>query len=584
MKKELEHALHLCVSGQFGKAKKIYLELVEKKFQHFEIFANLALIYLKENNLSEAEHNATKAIRLKKDPNQLDILVSIKRRQGKSKEAMKINELHDHSNNSYIINKVNILRELGMFKESKEISINLINKGGGSENLLINLGLIANLEKDFVTAKKYFEEVIKKNEASIEAQYNLSITFYNLKKYHDSIHILKNIKNTQYLHYQINKLLALNYQKIEKYANAKEIWELLKKDFNFIEIYLALGKIAVEQGNLIDAINEYQAAIKIDPSNWIGNFRLGEIYLKLSQWEKGFDLIRWAIKEQDHFIDDLTINKIDSSKLIIYADQGIGDEIFYIRLLNKINTKSYKSIKVIADKRMISMYKKNFPDFNFMQKLETEHYHNDELEINLSTLGRIFIKSDADVEMINHQFIIDENKLNDFDELIKLKTKNKIVGISWKSNNNAIGEKKSIKLRTLFTKTKNLKNLIYVNLQYGDVSDEIKEVEKEFNINIITLSFDLYNDFDNLFYLIKLCDFIITTSNINAHIAGILNKKTFVLLPINSSRLWYWGLNNQLKTKWYPSLCLINQDKDGDWNSCVEKLYYQINKCISDNK
>ena len=42
---------------------------------------------------------------------------------------------------------------------------------------------------------------------------------------------------------------------------------------------------------------------------------------------------------------------------------------------------------------------------------------------------------------------------------------------------------------------------------------------------------DNLNDLDGLGSLISACDFIISTSNTNAHLAGALGKTTYLILP-----------------------------------------------------
>ena len=86
---------------------------------------------------------------------------------------------------------------------------------------------------------------------------------------------------------------------------------------------------------------------------------------------------------------------------------------------------------------------------------------------------------------------------------------------------------------------------------------------------------DLYNDIDSLFSLIDACDFVITISNINAHIAGALGKKTFLLAPFSKGRIWYWhdGLRRSL---WYPSVEIFSQTDAGDWSVPINEIKEKI--------
>ena len=48
--------------------------------------------------------------------------------------------------------------------------------------------------------------------------------------------------------------------------------------------------------------------------------------------------------------------------------------------------------------------------------------------------------------------------------------------------------------------------------------------------------------------------------------------KTFLLLPFNDGKLWYWGMNTDTDIIWYPSIEPIRMNKENDWNSCISKL------------
>ena len=87
---------------------------------------------------------------------------------------------------------------------------------------------------------------------------------------------------------------------------------------------------------------------------------------------------------------------------------------------------------------------------------------------------------------------------------------------------------------------------------------------------------DCFNDIDGVAGLIKSCDFVVTVSNSNAHISGKLGVKTFLLLPYNDGKLWYWGLNNDRDIVWYPSMSPIRQESINNWESCLSKLYKEF--------
>ncbi len=79
-----------------------------------------------------------------------------------------------------------------------------------------------------------------------------------------------------------------------------------------------------------------------------------------------------------------------------------------------------------------------------------------------------------------------------------------------------------------------------VNLQYGDVEDEIREFKQDTGIEVLQCtSVDNREDLDGLAALIEACDMVISTSNVTIHMAGALAKETWVLLPYVVVNFWW---------------------------------------------
>ena len=100
--------------------------------------------------------------------------------------------------------------------------------------------------------------------------------------------------------------------------------------------------------------------------------------------------------------------------------------------------------------------------------------------------------------------------------------------------------------------------------------EEVEEVQKVLGIKIhINPNLDPTNDIDGLVSQINMCDMVVTTSNVTAHLAGAIGKKGVVLLPYSRGKIWYWH-KGEGPSLWYPSLHLISQNKIDDWSECVD--------------
>ena len=146
-----------------------------------------------------------------------------------------------------------------------------------------------------------------------------------------------------------------------------------------------------------------------------------------------------------------------------------------------------------------------------------------------------------------------------------------MCGISWMSKNIVLGKVKSLSLIELLP-ILSIPSVAFINLQYGDTTEELGNILNQYGIEIHTINdIDNFNDLDGLAALINACDFIITSSNVTAHIAGALNKETYLLIPYEDGKIWYWG-ESENKSLWYPSIEIYRCDINNFWSTPIQKI------------
>lgn len=136
------------------------------------------------------------------------------------------------------------------------------------------------------------------------------------------------------------------------------------------------------------------------------------------------------------------------------------------------------------------------------------------------------------------------------------------IGLSWHSINDEIGRGKSmglIDLKDILA----IPDVELVNLQYGDVKQEVEDVCKELGVTI-DLEDDDYRCVNNnkdmmpWFRRVDSCDYVVTISNFTAHAAASMGKRTLIMLPRGQSCLWHWfKIRND--SPWYETAILYRQ-------------------------
>ena len=144
------------------------------------------------------------------------------------------------------------------------------------------------------------------------------------------------------------------------------------------------------------------------------------------------------------------------------------------------------------------------------------------------------------------------------------------IGVSWKSKNAKLGEQKSMTLMQVMSAMKDLE-VEWVNLQYGDVSEEIAQVEQALGVVVRQVQgVDVDHDLDAWLGLIAGCDAVLTSSNSTAHFAGAVGTPGVVVVPQGKGKLWYWHLQDG-PSPWYKSLRVVHAKALNDWGAALSQ-------------
>ena len=396
---------------------------------------------------------------------------------------------------------------------------------------------------------------------------NLGICYQNENQDFKAIESFKKILNSSKYYSESQIQIGKSLSKLNKLSELED-FVTTQRNNNVRSVLLTfVAENYIEDHNQEKALESYKNAINDNPDNYDALTGIAEFYLKQQNYNDGFYYWRWrvrkGIKQNKRFYsDDSEIMSIDKyNKINVLAEQGIGDELFYLRLIPLLQNKVKEKLKLYIDRRLIEVIKANLIDIDVYDiKDYKQNNLYDEVSLNCGSLPRFI-----DIDKKN----LKELKKFKIKETFKLDNIQKLIGISWISKNEQFEKSKSIELAKIIESLPDSINHQIVNLQYGDVNDEITKINESRNINIIDTEYDLYNDINKLFELVSKCDFVITVCNFTAHVAGSLGVKTYLLIPKSKGRLWYWYGD---KNDWYESVEYLHQSQDGDWGDVMENL------------
>ena len=420
-----------------------------------------------------------------------------------------------------------------------------------------------------------FTKAIELDKNNYEVRNNLGNALQDLKRYDEAIACFEKAISLKPNFAEAYSNLGNALQDLKRYDEAIACFEkAISIKPNYAEAYSSLGKLQNEGGNHTLAKELFSLAINKNPNYSEGHLNLACSFLEEFDFKNGWNEYEWRIgikENRRHFFRSTKPlwNGIDKvSRLLIVGEQGIGDQILHGSILSEFKGFNHKII-VALDKKIISIFARAFPNFSFVDKNEAIPEDIYDEYIMLGSLGKYF-RQDLNKFTSNKPFLAANEKIK---EQIKNHSgqQSNLIGLSWKSINAKVGSNKSVDLEDLLPILQ-LKNISFINLQYGNTVSEIKSFKDSHGIQVHKFeSINLYDDIESLAALIDSCSAIVTTSNTTAHLSGALGKSTLLLLPRAVGKFWYWHSQSN-QSIWYPSVRIFQQKVDGDWTYPISEL------------
>ena len=510
-------ATNLKELGELEQALLSYKQAIKLKSDYYQAFYNSANILKNSNQFDEAVKNYKKAIELKPD----------------------FAEAYNNLGMTF--------KQLERYEEALDCLNHAILIKPKYPEAFYNLGIIFNDIENFDEAVKNYKKAIELKPDFAEAYNNLGDTFYDLDKFEEALGCL-------------NHAILLKPKYPEAYFGLANTLKDLRR---LEEAFINYEKAIALKSNYAEALHNYGRAFLLN-----NNFDKAN---KLMEW-------RWQTKQKIGNPFDTIRPKWNgkaNQNILLWREQGIGDEIMFSASIYELKAKS-NNLLIECDPRLIPLFQRSFPaNIEYIadkNKASTSDY---DFHLPIGSLPLHFRKSIDSFQKTSNGWLRADDKLKkEIKNEIDKNSNEKIIGISWKSKSFiSKANHRNIKLEYLVEPFNDL-DIKLVNLQYGNVSDEILKLSSEKGLDILEISsLDIFNDLDRLAALISVCDCVVSIDNVIPHLAGALGVDTRLLLPYVSDERW--GTHNK-KSYLYDSVKFYRQTDKGDWSYPLSELTHDL--------
>ena len=344
-------------------------------------------------------------------------------------------------------------------------------------------------------------------------------------------------------------------------------------------------EILLEKANLLKEVRKYKEAIallehiiKITPDFKDAKWNLSFLYLLTGNFSIGWQKYESRWESQSWNSIPFETSKpfwtgVESGNLFVWREQGIGDEIMFLSLIDMIPN-TIKKIIVLCDPRLENLLEFESPlRVTILSDAENIDEREYDFHIPIGSLPKILKFCPSQAPRAPKSYLkVENDKITELRNLVCISDK-KTIGLSWKSIGSPYGQIKNLSLSDMIQNL-NSDKLEFVNLQYGDVSSDyrnLNEAQKQ-KINLVD-TIDKRNDLEALSTLIKCCDSIVTTSNVTVHLASALGVECHLILYQNHDWKWHETMSHSY---WYPSCRIYRYTSNDDLKHLFDTIRYNL--------
>lgn len=347
----------------------------------------------------------------------------------------------------------------------------------------------------------------------------------------------------------------------------------------FAKAWLNRGTACMGKGEVAEAEQAYRRAIACQHDYANAHWNLSIALLLRGQYEEGWREFEWRRRASVRNVLGGLLQELDTppwdgtpienETLLVYAEQGVGDTIQFVRYLPLVQAHS-------RARRVIFLCPLSLADL-FAQSSEWN------AEIIAPGAGREQRTLDIEqhiallsLPLALHQFAplpaaipylrADPAKRAVWRTRLGSSPRTK-VGLVWKGNPQHVDDRRRSIDPRLLSPLLQVADVDWYSLQVAAAPTESTSTSRPPE-GLIDFTGHL-TDFAETAAFMEELDLIISVDTATAHLAGALGRPVWTLLPFAPD--WRWGLESE-STPWYSTMRLFRQKSAGDWEEVIQRV------------
>lgn len=345
------------------------------------------------------------------------------------------------------------------------------------------------------------------------------------------------------------------------------------------KILCNISGLYVNEGQPERGIYYCDLALKEDPNNHGAHANRGMACLELGRWKEGWEGWRHTYATGDRIRRKYgNLPEWDGAPgktVIVWGDQGIGDELFFASCLRDLQ-RACKKVILDCHPRLPALFARSFPEIEVhgtrkdLTELPWLADSGAEAHVAMADLF-CFFRNTAESWGDGAAYLKAEGK-GFWNDMRREEGGPLRIGLSWTGGSKRTHvARRSLPIEMLEPILKARPDAQWLSLQYTpNAARDVCELEEKTGVRISHFpGFVECYEYDKTASLVASLDLVITVCTTVHYLGGAMGIPTWTLVP--SRTWWRYGMNSD-RLPWYNSVRLFRQERDGDWSAPIQQI------------
>ncbi len=422
-------------------------------------------------------------------------------------------------------------------------------------------------------AVDYYRQALKQQPGDLETTNNLGNALSELDRLPEAIDCYRRALQLQPGHFPTLQNLSIAYldaHQPEKAETCSRQALALKPDH--AEAQFNLGNALRAQGKFEDAIGSYQKAIAMDAHHADAHFNLALTCLALGRFEQGWDEYPWQWRREGAVPRLFAPSPWDGSDLggrnvFLYAEQGLGDELFFLRFVPELRRQGAGRIAYLANPK-IATFLRRVPFIDHIATPE-EKPATESLALSVGDLPRLLDMKHVEEIPPPLGFSPLPEQMVEMQERLRALGPPPYLGVTWRGGTrkkrNSLYKECPLAPLAQALKGNHATVLILQRLPRDGEVQTFRQLLGRAAHDLTALNEDL----EQMLALLSLIDEYVGVSNTNMHLRAGAGKTARVLVPAPPE--WRWMAEGN-ESPWFPGFRVYRQAYDNNWDRALTDL------------